>query len=152
MILASSSLGFLAPLIPDFTKAGAAAQQIVKLLGDADEEKASKDTLPGVKLDTLLGDIEFKSLTFAYPERPTVTVLDNLSLHIPAGKATAIVGHSGSGKSTVVGLLERWYTTDPGTILVDGHDLTSLDLLWWRKQIGLVQQASLSYIFIQDIS
>lgn len=142
MILASSTMGFIAPLIPDFTKAGAAAQQIVKMLGDADEHSPSKDDTPGVKLDSLRGELELKAVTFSYPERPTITVLENMSLHIPAGQVTAIVGHSGSGKSTVVGLLEKWYTADRGTILVDGQDLTTLDLPWWRTQIGLVQQVS----------
>ncbi|OLN88148.1 Leptomycin B resistance protein pmd1-like protein 1 [Colletotrichum chlorophyti] len=55
-------------------------------------------------------DIEFKNVTFAYPSRPHVKVLDGLDLTIEAGKVTAIVGPSGSGKSTVVGLIERWYT------------------------------------------
>lgn len=54
-------------------------------------------------------DITFENVTFSYPSRPDVKVLDNLSLSVPAGKITALVGPSGCGKSTVVGLLERWY-------------------------------------------
>lgn len=54
-------------------------------------------------------DINFNDVTFAYPSRPDVKVLDNLNLSIPAGKLTAIVGPSGSGKSTIVGLIQRWY-------------------------------------------
>ena len=55
-------------------------------------------------------DIVFDEVTFAYPSRPSVKILDNLDLRIEAGKVTAIVGPSGSGKSTIVGLIERWYT------------------------------------------
>ena len=57
-------------------------------------------------------DIVFDEVTFAYPSRPSVKILDNLDLRIEAGKVTAIVGPSGSGKSTIVGLIERWYTLE----------------------------------------
>jgi ATP-binding cassette, subfamily B (MDR/TAP), member 1 len=59
---------------------------------------------------TSTGDIVFENVTFAYPSRPFVKVLDNLDLRIEAGKITAIVGPSGSGKSTIVGLVQRWYS------------------------------------------
>lgn len=57
-------------------------------------------------------DIIFQNVNFAYPTRPDIKVLDNLSVHFPAGKLTAIVGESGSGKSTIVGMIERWYELD----------------------------------------
>ena len=142
MILASSAMGFLAPVIPDFTKAAAAAEQIIKLIGDPRDHKVSSDGSPKTRVGSLQGELELKDVTFSYPERPTVTVLDSMSLRIPANKVTAIVGPSGSGKSTVVGLLERWYTVNRGVILVDGQDIQQLDMLWWRAQIGLVQQVS----------
>ncbi|KAJ3962720.1 hypothetical protein N0V92_000512 [Colletotrichum tropicale] len=72
--------------------------------------------------------------------RPDTRVLDNYSLHIPAGKTTALVGASGSGKSTIVGLLERWYNPASGTITLDGKPIEQLNLQWLRKQIRLVQQ------------
>ncbi|KAF7938211.1 hypothetical protein EAE99_001883 [Botrytis elliptica] len=125
-------------------------------------------------------DITLNSVTFAYPSRPHVKVLDALSMRFESGKITAIVGASGSGKSTIVGLLERWYNLeeqrivippsamkdekkdkkkkeeerpntpeydekqDPvalsGIIACGNNELRSLDLRWWRTQIGLVQQ------------
>ncbi|KAF7893036.1 uncharacterized protein EAF02_000574 [Botrytis sinoallii] len=127
-------------------------------------------------------DITLNSVTFAYPSRPHVKVLDDLSMRFESGKITAIVGASGSGKSTIVGLLERWYNLeeqrivippsamkdekkdkkkeeeeeerpntpeydekqDPvalsGIIACGNNELRSLDLRWWRTQIGLVQQ------------
>lgn len=57
-------------------------------------------------------DIVLENINFSYPMRPHVPVLDNLNLRFPAGRITAIVGASGSGKSTIVGLLERWYELD----------------------------------------
>jgi ATP-binding cassette, subfamily B (MDR/TAP), member 1 len=147
MVLASSAMGFIAPIIPDLTKAGAASQQIVKMIGDPKAKDTSKeDGDAKLKLDSLRGELELKNVSFSYPERHEVRVLENMSLHFPPNKVTALVGHSGSGKSTIVGLLERWYTIDQGTILVDGHDISELDLAWMRRQIGLVQQVSLKNI------
>ncbi|APA05673.1 hypothetical protein sscle_01g004430 [Sclerotinia sclerotiorum 1980 UF-70] len=98
-------------------------------------------------------DIVLENVNFAYPLRHDVKVLDNLNVRFPAGKITAIVGASGSGKSTIVGLIERWYELDGnlidnaltlffrnGTITVGGRKLHDIDLKWWRSQIGLVQQ------------
>lgn len=111
-------------------------------------------------------DITFKDVTFAYPSRPHVKVMDNFNACFEKGKLTAIVGPSGSGKSTIVSLLERWYELPQegdlkideenkkkgdeeidkspipwcGDIKVGEHNLRDLDLKWWRSQIGLVQQ------------
>ncbi|CBF87439.1 ABC transporter ATP-binding protein [Aspergillus nidulans FGSC A4] len=93
-------------------------------------------------------DIVFENVTFAYPSRPSVSVLKGFSAVFQRGKTTAIVGPSGSGKSTIVTLLERWYQLDPsgdgekmsGEIRINDRNINSLDLKWWRTQIGLVQQ------------
>ncbi|PVI03063.1 multidrug resistance protein [Periconia macrospinosa] len=140
VVLANSSMGFLAPLIPDITKATAASQQIIKAIGDPSKGETSITNGAGKKIDSLEGEIELKDISFFYPGRPTLTVLDNLSLRIPKNKVTAIVGSSGSGKSTIVGLLQKWYIVTQGTIIVDGHNINDLDIKWWRTQIGLVQQ------------
>ena len=63
-----------------------------------------------------------------------------MSLNIPSGTTLAITGASGSGKSTIVALLERFYTPVAGEVLIDGHDIESLELHWLRQQIGLVSQ------------
>lgn len=100
--------------------------------------KASSRT--GQKLDKLEGCIQFKNVSFSYPSRPDVAIFKNLCLDIPSGKIVALVGGSGSGKSTVVSLIERFYEPLSGAILLDGHDLRELDLKWLRQQIGLVNQ------------
>ncbi|KAJ3112904.1 GTPase-activating protein [Phlyctochytrium bullatum] len=86
------------------------------------------------------GEIEFKDVGFVYPSRPDVPILTNFSLKFEAGKTTALVGLSGSGKSTIIQLIERFYDPKNGNITLDGQSVQSLDLLWLRRQIGLVAQ------------
>uniref|UniRef100_T1J5T0 ABC transmembrane type-1 domain-containing protein n=1 Tax=Strigamia maritima TaxID=126957 RepID=T1J5T0_STRMM len=86
------------------------------------------------------GLIEFKNVYFSYPSRPEVKIFNGLNLTVPAGSITAIVGGSGSGKSTVSSLLLRFYDPQQGNIYVDGLELNSLDPKWLRTQIGLVSQ------------
>ncbi|KAG9137652.1 hypothetical protein Leryth_011391 [Lithospermum erythrorhizon] len=94
----------------------------------------------GKKLPSLRGKIEFKNVTFAYPSRPDITILQSLNLVIPASKTLALVGGSGGGKSTVFALLERFYNPINGFITLDGHDLRTLQVKWLRTQIGMVGQ------------
>ncbi|QRW20720.1 ABC transporter [Rhizoctonia solani] len=91
--------------------------------------------------------IEVQNLTFSYPSRPDHKTLDNVSFVLEAGKVTALVGASGSGKSTIASLLLRYY--DPssfdnekstGRILLAGHDIRDLNLSWLRSQIGVIAQ------------
>jgi len=93
------------PLI-DISKATVAAAQFFAII-DAPRPDYGILKNPDVSASE---DIVFTDVTFAYPSRPHVKVLDDLNLKIEAGKVTAIVGPSGSGKSTIVGLIERWYT------------------------------------------
>ncbi|KAG0626974.1 hypothetical protein M758_2G165000 [Ceratodon purpureus] len=86
------------------------------------------------------GQIQFKSVAFSYPSRPEVQIFQNLCLTIPAGKTAAMVGGSGSGKSTVIALIERFYDPSSGEVLLDGFNIKNLELQWLREQIGLVNQ------------
>jgi ABC-type multidrug transport system fused ATPase/permease subunit len=86
------------------------------------------------------GDIEFRDVSFSYSSRRDVPVLQDFNLTVPANTTAALVGASGSGKSTVVALLQRFYDVNSGTISIDGNDIRSLDLQWLRKHIGYVQQ------------
>lgn len=72
--------------------------------------------------------IELRDVSFFYPSRPSHNVLKDFNLVIPAGKTIALVGGSGCGKSTVVGLLQRYYDPTGGAVLIDGVDLRSLDI------------------------
>ena len=86
------------------------------------------------------GNVEFRNVSFSYPTRPEQTVLNELSLNLPAGKVVAVCGRSGAGKSTIAGLLERFYDPQHGQVLLDGHDITTLDAQWLRREIGFINQ------------
>jgi ATP-binding cassette subfamily B (MDR/TAP) protein 1 len=94
----------------------------------------------GDKLESLVGTIRLENIKHIYPSRPEVVVMEDVSLTIPAGKTTALVGASGSGKSTIVGLVERFYNPVDGKIYIDDVDITTLNLRWLRQQIALVSQ------------
>ena len=86
------------------------------------------------------GGYEFKKVSFIYPSRPEITVLDDVDLHFPAKKHTAVVGLSGSGKSTIAALATRFYDPTQGQILFNGHDLREVNTRDLRSFLGLVQQ------------
>ncbi|TPX35494.1 hypothetical protein SmJEL517_g02170 [Synchytrium microbalum] len=99
----------------------------------------------GEMVTGLKGDIEFKNVSFKYPSRPDVQILNKFDLVVPAGKTTALVGMSGSGKSTIVKLVSRWYDPELGQVLLDGKDLTSLNVKSLRQHIGIVNQEPLLF-------
>lgn len=100
----------------------------------------------GARPETCKGHIMFSNISFAYPSRPQVPVLQNFTLEIPANKSTALVGPSGSGKSTVTGLLERWYNPLEGSITLDGQDVEKINIQWLRTHLRIVQQVRLPLI------
>lgn len=138
--MAATSISSLAPHLTSITNAAAAASELFKIM----DKPSLLDPLDssGQKPDHCTGEIQLCNLHFSYPSRPTVPVLRDLTLSVPDGKTTALVGASGSGKSTVVGLLQRWYQADSGKIVMDGVELSQLNTKWLRTQIRLVQQVS----------
>ncbi|MBP6904493.1 MAG: ABC transporter ATP-binding protein [Candidatus Pacebacteria bacterium] len=108
----------------------------------------------GTTIDNLSGKIEFNQVSFAYPYRQSAQEIENevvneekdehtisnVSFTIPAGAKVGFVGVSGSGKSTIVNLMRRYYDATQGSVLIDGTPLTELDLHWLRSQIGNVEQ------------
>ncbi|XP_072974667.1 ABC transporter B family member 14-like [Typha angustifolia] len=98
------------------------------------------DVPESMKLDRISGRIEFEEVSFNYPSRPQVTILDSLNLSIEDGQRVALVGPSGAGKSSILALLLRFYDPYKGRILIDGKNIREYNLRWLRKQIGLVQQ------------
>ena len=88
----------------------------------------------------IAGRIEFKSVEFAYPARPDARTLNSLSIRMDAGKTVALVGSSGSGKSTCIQLLQRFYDVDRGAILIDDVDIRDYNVKWLRRQLGVVNQ------------
>jgi ATP-binding cassette, subfamily B (MDR/TAP), member 1 len=86
------------------------------------------------------GEVSLHDVTFSYPSRPSVPVLEDISLYLPAGEMTFIVGGSGSGKSTIAQLLLRMYTPQSGAIHLDDQDLQFLDDSWTRHNLAAVSQ------------
>ncbi|CAG8560942.1 15223_t:CDS:2, partial [Racocetra fulgida] len=86
------------------------------------------------------GRIQFKNVSFVYPSRPKVQTLNDVSLDIEPGTTVALIGTSGSGKSTIISLSLRFYDPISGEILLDGRNIKSLNLTWLRKQMSLVGQ------------
>ncbi|XP_023689479.2 ATP-binding cassette sub-family B member 10, mitochondrial isoform X1 [Paramormyrops kingsleyae] len=93
-----------------------------------------------LRLEQLRGELEFRDVSFAYPTRRDAPIFQHLDLAVPAGSVMAVVGSSGTGKSTLVSLLLRLYDTDSGSITIDGHDIRDLSPYWLRKHIGTVSQ------------
>lgn len=94
----------------------------------------------GIELDDIRGEIELRDVYFRYPARPEVQIFAGFSLNVPCGKTAALVGQSGSGKSTVISLVERFYDPEAGEVLIDGVNLKNMNLRWIRGKIGLVSQ------------
>ncbi|KAL1969025.1 hypothetical protein VTN77DRAFT_859 [Rasamsonia byssochlamydoides] len=138
ILIGSFSLGNVSPHGQAFVSAVAAANKIYSTIDrDSPLDPTSND---GKTLEHVEGTIELRNIKHIYPSRPEVAVMDDVSLFIPAGKTTALVGPSGSGKSTIIGLVERFYNPVRGTVLLDGHDIQTLNLRWLRQQISLVSQ------------
>ncbi|XP_034708234.1 ABC transporter B family member 26, chloroplastic-like isoform X3 [Vitis riparia] len=103
----------------------------------------------GVKLKRLMGHIEFANVSFYYPSRVMVPVLEHVNISVQANEVVAIVGISGSGKSSLVNLLLRLYEPTTGQILIDGFPLRELDIGWLRGKIGFVGQEP--HLFHMDV-
>ncbi|KAH7537254.1 hypothetical protein FEM48_Zijuj03G0073400 [Ziziphus jujuba var. spinosa] len=102
--------------------------------------KIDPDDNSAMKPPNVYGSIELKNIDFCYPTRPEVLVLSNFSLKVTGGQTVAVVGVSGSGKSTIISLIERFYDPVAGQVLLDGRDLKLYNLRWLRNHLGLVQQ------------
>ncbi|RHY13606.1 hypothetical protein DYB36_010292 [Aphanomyces astaci] len=132
--IGAMALGQACPCLQAIATAKATASDMFQLMRPMVRE------VPPTVLDHLEGHIDLHAVQFAYPSRPHVPVCAGYSLTIPAGQKVALVGGSGSGKSTIVSLVQRFYDPQQGSLTLDGHDLKSLDVQWLRSQVGLVGQ------------
>ncbi|KAF4218273.1 hypothetical protein CNMCM5878_005115 [Aspergillus fumigatiaffinis] len=139
LIDASLVLSQAAPFLQSFDAASVA---FAKLEADINRPAIIDGTAEdaGGILSDVTGEVELRNVHFAFPSRPDKPVLQDLSFVCPADQQTAIVGLSGSGKSTVAGLITRFYDAVEGTVLLDGHDLRELNVRSVRSHISLVQQ------------
>ncbi|RPA85941.1 multidrug resistance protein MDR [Ascobolus immersus RN42] len=129
------------------------ASDIGKARNSAEKVKTLVDRQPaidvwsteGQKPETITGEVEFRDVHFRYPTRPHVPVLRGLNLKVQPGQYIALVGQSGCGKSTTIGLVERFYDALHGQVLIDGVPITDYNLREIRKHIALVQQEPTLY-------
>ncbi|GLD67556.1 bile salt export pump [Lates japonicus] len=138
VLMAAMNLGQASPCLEAFASGRAAAKTIFDTIDREPEIDCFSEE--GYKLDRVKGDIEFHNVSFYYPSRPEVKILNDLSMQIKAGETTAFVGPSGSGKSTTIQLIQRFYDPTGGTVTLDGHDIRTLNIQWLRSLIGIVEQ------------
>jgi len=126
------------PELKHFTEASVAATRILDRINRVPEINA--DDPKGLVLDQIRGELQFESVRFVYPSRPNMPVLRDFNLQIPAGQTIALVGSSGSGKSTAIALVQRFYDASEGTVKIDGFNIKELQLKSIRSKMGLVSQ------------
>lgn len=138
LIVTANSVAETISLAPEIIRGGDAVGSVFSVLDrstriDADDPEAEP-------IESMRGDIELRHVDFAYPSRPDVTIFKDFNLRIRAGHSQALVGASGSGKSSVIALIERFYDPIAGKVMIDGKDIRRLNLKALRLKIGLVQQ------------
>ncbi|XP_075873682.1 bile salt export pump-like [Nelusetta ayraudi] len=138
VLIAAMNLGQASPCLEAFAAGRGAATIIFETIDREPEIDCLSEA--GYKLDRVKGDIEFHNVTFHYPSRPEVKILDQLSVAVKSGETTAFVGPSGAGKSTAVQLIQRFYDPKEGMVTLDGHDIRGLHIQWLRSLIGIVEQ------------
>ncbi|XP_035548260.1 ABC transporter B family member 11-like isoform X2 [Juglans regia] len=134
----SVSLGHASPCMSTFAAGQAAAFKMFETINKKPEIDAYNTN--GLQLDDIRGDIELRDVYFSYPTRPEEHIFTGFSFSIPSGATAALVGQSGSGKSTVINLIERFYDPQAGEVLIDNINLREFQLKWIRQKMGLVSQ------------
>ncbi|CAH8564127.1 unnamed protein product [Schistosoma guineensis] len=137
VLLGSIFLGNALPSFQYFMNAQASASEIygtIERIPQIDKDRH------GNLIPNFSGNVEFKNVSFVYPSRPDITILQDFSLTIKSGQTIALVGPSGSGKSTIIHMLQRFYDPVSGEVLIENENIKNLDLKAYRNQIGCVQQ------------
>jgi len=137
-MLMAVGMASLSEVYGELQRAAGAAERLMELL-HAPKEIISAEIIQA-EVEHLPAVLEFDSVSFNYPSRPTQAALDGFSLKIPEGKILALVGPSGAGKSTLFALIQRFYDPQEGTLLFGGHNIRDLDLMRLRQQIAVVEQ------------
>ena len=145
VIWGSQAAGAIFSYAGDMSNARAAAARVKTLLSRTpgiDSWSTRGNAIPlGLK-----GRIEFRNVSFSYPTRPNQLVLKDIDIKAEPGQFIALVGGSGSGKSTVIALLERFYDVTSGGVFVDGQDVSTYHLHNYRSQLALVSQETTLYM------
>ena len=138
LVVTANSVAETVSLAPEIVRGGESIGSIFSILDRS--TRIEPDDPEAEPVERLRGEIELRHVDFAYPSRPDVMVFKDLNLRIRAGQSQALVGASGSGKSSVIALIERFYDPIVGKVMIDGKDIRRLNLQSLRLKIGLVQQ------------
>lgn len=133
---AGSSLFGLSSFYSELMKGVGAASRLFEL----QDRQPTISPTAGLPVNSARGPIRFENLSFSYPTRPAVKIFRNLDFEIPQGSNVAIVGPSGGGKSTIASLILRFYSPSEGRILIDGKDITTMNIKSLRRRVGIVSQ------------
>lgn len=133
---AGSSLFGLSSFYSELMKGVGAASRLFEL----QDRQPSLSPTAGQPVNSARGPIRFENLTFSYPTRPAVKIFRDLDFEIPQGSNVAVVGPSGGGKSTIASLILRFYSPSEGRILIDGKDITTMNIKSLRRRVGIVSQ------------
>ncbi|KAJ2645111.1 hypothetical protein GGF44_000176 [Coemansia sp. RSA 1694] len=152
LIIGGFSLGNAAPSISSVASARGAAVKVYQII-DRKSSIDPVDTESGLSADSISGEIELSNVSFRYPTRPDVQVLDGFSIHVRAGQKVALVGESGCGKSTMIGLVERFYDVESGEVKIDGVNVREYNVRSLRQQVGVIMQMPIlfGYSIYQNI-
>ncbi|CAF3374097.1 unnamed protein product [Rotaria sp. Silwood1] len=139
---------FIGPDFQSFSEARGAAAAVFRLIDEGNDASINETDVWNEDAEAnydINGDIEFDKVNFIYPSRKDAPILRNLSLIARAGQTTALVGHSGCGKSTCISLLNRFYEPSSGQIMIDGRPITDYNVKQLRQKIGVVSQEPLLF-------
>ena len=129
----------LAATFNQFTNQVTSAQRVFELL---DTESILQEIPDAEELKVTEGEVDFRNITFAYPDEPETEVLHDMSLSVRPGEMIALVGPTGAGKTTIVNLISRFYDPVSGQVLIDGQDISKVTLASLRSNIGVMTQDS----------
>ncbi|KNC74495.1 hypothetical protein SARC_12961 [Sphaeroforma arctica JP610] len=138
VMLGKTALSFVHPGLLIWNDGCVAARTLFAMIDSEVFIDASSEE--GLRPQTCTGEIEFEKVDFSYPTRPEIDALQNVSFTAKHSHIVALVGSSGSGKSSCVSLIQRLYDVKRGRILLDGIDIKDLNVAWLRDQIGIVSQ------------
>ncbi|KAK5581948.1 hypothetical protein RB653_003529 [Dictyostelium firmibasis] len=138
VIMGAMALGQASPNVASFANGRGAAFKIYEVIDRL--SKIDPFSTEGRVIETVQGNIEYRNIGFSYPSRPEVKIFNNFNLTIKQGTTVALVGDSGGGKSSVIGLLERFYDPDEGEVYLDEVNIKDINIHSLRKNIGLVSQ------------
>lgn len=138
VMMGASALGNIIPPYQTISMSLASATLIYDIIDLVPRIDASNDR--GLKLSKVTANIKFENVTFSYPLRESVPVIKNLNFELNQGQTVAICGRTGSGKSTIMNLLLRFYDPDEGCIYLDNCNLCDLNVAWLRSLAGIVEQ------------